>query len=136
MDFDRHIIAPGSPNARQWRTFDSERTVPVAARTATSLVRVLEVLPEPVAVFAHDAILAFGGGVPELLRSLRCHTLPWNQLTSAKPDLMISASEHTGVPAGEYPVLVLAGIGRVAQDRSSRAAGSFPVEIGFSHQVR
>ncbi|MFJ4677707.1 hypothetical protein [Kitasatospora sp. NPDC088783] len=85
----------------------------------TSLVRVLEVLPDLVGndprlaiVFAHDPTSAFGEGVPELLRSLRCRTLPWAQLAEAEPDLLISASENIGVPSDDYPVLVLPhGIG-------------------------
>ncbi|MFE1320038.1 hypothetical protein [Kitasatospora phosalacinea] len=114
MDFDRRILVPVGPDAWRWRTFGSERTVAVAARTVTSLVRVLEVLPDLVGddprltvVFAHDPTSAFGEGVPELLRSLRCRTLPWDQLGEAKPDLMVSASENIGVPVGDYPVLVL-----------------------------
>ncbi|MFF2820187.1 hypothetical protein ACFVT9_32265 [Kitasatospora cineracea] len=114
MDFDRRILVPVGPDASRWRTFDSERTVAVAARTVTSLVRVLEVLPDLLGndprlavVFAHDPTSAFGEGVPELLRSLRCRTLPWAQLSEAKPDLMVSASENIGVPPGDYPVLVL-----------------------------
>ncbi|MEV7214346.1 hypothetical protein AB0O31_14780 [Kitasatospora cineracea] len=114
MDFDRRIFVPVGPDAWRWRTFDSERTVAVAARTVTSLVRVLEVLPDLLGddprlavVFAHDPTSAFGEGVPELLRSLRCRTLPWAQLPEAKPDLMVSASENIGVPPGDYPVLVL-----------------------------
>ncbi|MGW4804176.1 hypothetical protein [Kitasatospora sp. NPDC004272] len=142
MDFDRRILVPVGPDAWRWRTFDSERTVVVAARTVTSLVRVLEVLPDLVGddhrlavVFAHDPTSAFGEGVPELLRSLRCRTLPWDQLAEAKPDLMVSASENIGVPAGDYPVLVLphgVGFQKFVPDSASsgtRLSGLVPDQL-------
>ncbi|MFI6157182.1 CDP-glycerol glycerophosphotransferase family protein [Kitasatospora sp. NPDC051170] len=91
----------------------------MAARTVTSLVRVLDVVPEILhddarvtVVFAYDPTSAFNDGVLDLLRSLGCRTMPWPQLAECPPDLLISASENLTVPPGEYPVLVLPhGIG-------------------------
>ncbi|MEU7022480.1 hypothetical protein ABZ990_17710 [Streptomyces sp. NPDC046203] len=108
------VLAPVGPDAARWRTFDGERTLVVAARTVTSLVRVLEVVPELVhddpritVVFAYDPTSAFNNGVLDLLRNLGCRTLPWPQLAEIAPDLLISASENIKVPPGGYPVLVL-----------------------------
>lgn len=91
----------------------------VAARTLTSTVRVLEVLPgllrdDPrvAVVFAYDPTSAFNDGVLELLRVAGCRVMPWEQLGSAEPDLIVSASENIDVPDGHCPVLVLPhGIG-------------------------
>ncbi|MFH8344250.1 hypothetical protein [Streptomyces sp. NPDC018045] len=105
---------PVGPEAQRWRTFSGERTLVVAARTMTSLVRVLDVVPEVVhddprvtVVFAYDPSSAFNDGVLDRLRALGCRTLPWSQLPDITPDLMISASENIDVPPGDYPVLIL-----------------------------
>ncbi|MEU6483735.1 CDP-glycerol glycerophosphotransferase family protein [Streptomyces sp. NPDC046887] len=114
MESDRRVLVPVGPDAPRWRTFRTERTLVVAARTVTSLVRLLDVVPEIVhddgrvaVVFAYDPSSAFNDGVLELLRSLRCRTIPWDQLGDVAPDLLISASENIGAPEGTYPVLVL-----------------------------
>ncbi|NML52575.1 hypothetical protein HHL19_17845 [Streptomyces sp. R302] len=119
MDPDERILVPVGPGAERWRTFAGERTLVVAARTVTSLVRVLDVVPEIVhddprvtVVFAYDPTSAFNDGVLDLLRAGGCRTLPWSQLGEVSPDLLISASENVDVPHGDYPVLVLPhGIG-------------------------
>ncbi|WP_228717860.1 hypothetical protein [Kitasatospora acidiphila] len=116
---DRRILVPVGPQAWRWRTFSGERTLVVAARTVTSLVRVLDVLPAVVpddprvaVVFAYDPSSAFNDGVLDLLRSLGCRTLPWSQLAEIQPDLLLSASENIGAPAGDFPLLILPhGIG-------------------------
>ncbi|MFJ9521009.1 CDP-glycerol glycerophosphotransferase family protein [Kitasatospora sp. NPDC101801] len=114
MEPDGRVLVPVGPEAWRWRTFGSTRTLVVAARTVTSLVRVLDVLPAVVhddprvaTVFAYDPSSAFNDGVLALLRSLGCRTLPWAQLEDIKPDLLLTASENIGVPTGDYPVLVL-----------------------------
>ncbi|EGX59651.1 hypothetical protein SZN_11908 [Streptomyces zinciresistens K42] len=114
MEPDRRILVPVGPDAPRWRTFCAGRTIVVAARTVTSLVRLLDVVPEIVhddarvaVVFAYDPSSAFNDGVLDLLRSLRCRTIPWGRLGEITPDLLISASENIGVPEGSYPVLVL-----------------------------
>ncbi|WP_267241508.1 hypothetical protein [Streptomyces sp. PR69] len=120
------------PDAARWRTFGSERTVVVAARTVTSLVRVLDVVPEVLhddpritVVFAYDPTSAFNDGVLDLLRSLGCRTLPWPQLAEIAPDLLISASENIKVPPGDYPVLVLPhGVGFHKQVPDSAGPGT------------
>lgn len=114
MEAGERILVPVGDGARRWRTFGSERTLVVAARTVTSLVRVLDVVPEVVhddpriaVVFAYDPSSAFNDGVLDLLRTLGCRTLPWTQLPEVAPDLLLSASENITVPEGDYPVLVL-----------------------------
>ncbi|MFD4371125.1 hypothetical protein [Streptomyces sp. NPDC058486] len=119
MDPDERILVPVGPGAGRWRTFAGERVLVVAARTVTSLVRALDVVPEIVlddprvtVVFAYDPTSAFNNGVLDLLRASGCRTLPWSQLDEIAPDLLISASENIEVPDGDYPVLVLPhGIG-------------------------
>ncbi|MFI5615934.1 hypothetical protein [Streptomyces sp. NPDC051567] len=114
MESDERVLVPVGPDAARWRTFGGDRTLVVAARTVTSLVRVLDVVPEVVhddpritVVFAYDPTSAFNNGVLDLLRSLGCRTLPWPQLSEVAPDLLISASENIQVPPGDCPVLVL-----------------------------
>ncbi|MFF1787923.1 hypothetical protein ACFVX9_15865 [Kitasatospora sp. NPDC058243] len=104
----------------------------MAARTVTSLVRVLDVVPEILhddaritVVFGYDPTSAFNDGVLDLLRSLRCRTMPWPQLAECDPDLVISASENLTVPPGDYPILVLPhGIGFQKQVPDSASAGT------------
>ncbi|MGW5680095.1 hypothetical protein ACWEV4_34395, partial [Streptomyces sp. NPDC003860] len=132
MESDERILVPVGADAARWRTFRSVRTLVVAARTMTSLVRVLDVVPEVVAddpriavVFAYDPTSAFNDGVLDLLRSLGCRTLPWAQLGEISPDLLISASENIKVPTGDYPVLVLPhGVGFQKQVPDSAKAGT------------
>ncbi|MEV5983944.1 hypothetical protein AB0L85_02890 [Streptomyces sp. NPDC052051] len=122
---------PIGHDAHRWRTFPSERTLVVAARTVTSTVRVLETLPSLVrddtrvsVVFAYDPTSAFNSGVLDLLHSAGCRVAPWEQLGSITPDLILSASENIDVPEGDCPVLVLPhGIGfqkHVPDSRSRR----------------
>ncbi|MER6911207.1 hypothetical protein ABT354_06000 [Streptomyces sp. NPDC000594] len=132
MEPDERILVPVGPDAARWRTFGGERTLVVAARTVTSLVRVLDVVPEIVhddpritVVFAYDPTSAFNDGVLDLLRSLGCRTLPWPQLPEISPDLLISASENVTVPPGDYPVVVLPhGVGFQKQVPDSAGAGT------------
>ncbi|MDK0520445.1 hypothetical protein [Streptomyces sp. ML-6] len=132
MKSDERILVPVGPDAARWRTFGSERTLVVAARTVTSLVRVLDVVPEIVhddpritVVFAYDPTSAFNDGVLDLLRASGCRTLPWPQLAELSPDLLISASENIKVPPGDYPVLVLPhGVGFHKQVPDSAGPGT------------
>ncbi|WP_184576064.1 hypothetical protein [Streptomyces zagrosensis] len=101
-------------DAHRWRTFGGERTVVVAARTVTSTVRVLEALPallrgdsRVTVVFAYDPTSAFSDGVLDLLRDTGCRVMPWSQLTTCTPDLILSASENIALPESDCPVLVL-----------------------------
>ena len=110
----RPLRVPVGPDAHRWSTFRGERTLVVAARTVTSTVRVLEVLPSLVrddprvtVVFAHDPTSAFDAGVLDLLHSAGCRVAPWEQLADIAPDLILSASENIDVPKGDCPVLVL-----------------------------
>lgn len=132
MESDERILVPVGADAARWRTFGGERTVVVAARTVTSLVRVLDVVPELLhddpritVVFAYDPTSAFNDGVLDLLRSQGCRTLPWPQLAEIEPDLLISASENIKVPPGDYPVLVLPhGVGFQKQVPDSAGPGT------------
>lgn len=132
MESDERVLVPVGPDAGRWRTFGGERTLVVAARTVTSLVRVLDVMPEIVhddpritVVFAYDPTSAFNNGVLDLLRSLGCRTLPWPQLAEISPDLLISASENVKVPPGDYPVVVLPhGVGFHKQVPDSAGPGT------------
>ncbi|BAU83382.1 hypothetical protein SLA_2455 [Streptomyces laurentii] len=136
------VLTPVGPDAARWRTFDGERTLVVAARTVTSLVRALDVVPEithddprVTVVFAYDPTSAFNDGVLDLLRDLGCRTLPWPQLAEITPDLLLSASENIKVPPGDYPVLVLPhGVGfhkRVpdSEGPGTRLSGLVPEEL-------
>ncbi|MFF3491725.1 hypothetical protein ACFYWS_10290 [Streptomyces sp. NPDC002795] len=130
---------PVGSDAHRWRTFPSERTLIVAARTLTSTIRVLEVLPSLLrddprvtVVFAYDPTSAFSDGSLELLQDSGCRVMPWAQLSDVDPDLILSASENIEVPDGVCPVLVLPhGIGfqkYVPDSRSphSRMSGVAP----------
>ncbi|WP_282697307.1 CDP-glycerol glycerophosphotransferase family protein [Streptomyces sp. CC208A] len=142
MESDGRILVPVGPDAGRWRTFGGERTLVVAARTVTSLVRVLEVVPEIVhddprvtVVFAYDPTSAFNDGVLDLLRASGCRTLPWSQLADISPDLLVSASENITVPPGDYPVLVLphgVGFQKLVPDSAgtgTRLSGLVPEEL-------
>lgn len=106
-------------DAHRWSTFRSEKTLVVPARTVTSAARVLETLPALLrgdsrvsVVFAYDPTSAFNDGVLDLLRDTGCRIMPWSQLGTIAPDLILSASENVDVPEGDCPVLVLPhGIG-------------------------
>ncbi|WP_217166782.1 hypothetical protein [Streptomyces sp. AC512_CC834] len=105
---------PVGSDAHRWNTFHGERTLVVAARTVTSAVRALEVLPSLLrddarvtTVFAYDPTSAFSAGVLDLLHTTGCRVAPWDQLGSISPDLILSASENIDVPEGDCPVLVL-----------------------------
>lgn len=114
-----HLRAPVGRDAHRWNTFRSEKTLVVAARTVTSTVRVLESLPtllrddsRVTVVFAYDPTSAFNDGVLGLLRDTGCRIMPWSQLDTITPDLILSASENIDLPEGDCPVLVLPhGIG-------------------------
>ncbi|MFE1310354.1 hypothetical protein [Streptomyces sp. NPDC058755] len=108
------LRVPVGPDAPRWRTFPTERTLVVAARTVTSTVRVLESLPALLrddprvsVVFAHDPTSAFGSGVLDLLHTSGCRVMPWEQLAHIRADLVLTASENVDVPEGDCPVLVL-----------------------------
>ncbi|MFM9449275.1 hypothetical protein [Streptomyces acidiscabies] len=117
---------------QRWRTFRSEKTLVVTARTVTSTVRVLESLPallrndsRVTVVFAYDPTSAFNDGVLDLLSDAGCRIMPWSQLSTITPDLIITASENVDVPEGDCPVLVLPhGIGFQKRVPDSRASGT------------
>jgi hypothetical protein len=133
-------------DAHRWGTFHGERILVVAARTVTSTVRVLEVLPSLLrgedrvtVVFAYDPTSAFNDGVLGLLHDAGCRVMPWAQLGDIAPDLILSASENIDVPEGDCPVLVLPhGVGfqklvpdsRSARDRLSGAVPDSLLESG------
>ncbi|MGP2441466.1 hypothetical protein [Streptomyces sp. JW3] len=122
---------PVGVDAHRWSTFPGERTLVVAARTVTSTVRVLETLPSLLCddhrvsvVFAYDPTSAFNAGVLELLHDAGCRVMPWEQLGSITPDLILSASENIEVPKGDCPVLVLPhGVGFQKFVPDSRSPG-------------
>ncbi|WKX68956.1 CDP-glycerol glycerophosphotransferase family protein [Streptomyces sp. XD-27] len=131
MVADQPLRVPIGPDADRWRTFPHERLLVAAARTVTSTVRLLDVLPDLLrgdervgTVFAFDPSSAFNDGVYDLLRAAGCRIMPWEQLAAISPDLVMSASENIDVPDGEYPVLVLPhGVGfhkSVPDSRSHR----------------
>ncbi|QEU97631.1 hypothetical protein CP970_28440 [Streptomyces kanamyceticus] len=133
---------PVGEDAHRWRTFPGERTLVVAARTLTSTIRILEVLPALLrgdaritVVFAHDPGSAFSDGSMDLLHDSGCRVMPWEQLSYVEPDLILSASEHIDLPAGHCPVLVLPhGVGfqkYVPDSRASRErlSGVVPDEL-------
>ena len=132
MDGSSLQRVPVGPGTERWRTFDSQRTVVVAARTVTSTVRMLEVLPQLLrgdervcVVFAYDPTSAFSGGVLDLLNSSGCQVMPWEQLAEVPADLILSASENIDPPGGDCPVLVLPhGIGFHKQVPDSRGEGT------------
>ena len=110
----RPLRVPVGHDAHRWSTFPSDRTLIVAARTVTSTVRVLEILPTLLrddsrvsVVFAYDPTSAFNAGVLDLLQAAGCRVAPWEQLGHITPDLILSASENIDVPEGDCPVLVL-----------------------------
>jgi hypothetical protein len=120
----------------------------VAARTVTSTVRVLESLPallrddsRVAVVFAHDPTSAFNDGVLDLLGDTGCRIMPWSQLGSITPDLIVTASENVDVPEGDCPVLVLPhGVGfqkLVPDSRTSRTrlSGAVPDTLLESGRV-
>lgn len=134
-----HLRAPVGRDAHRWNTFRGEKTLVVAARTVTSTVRVLESLPallrddsRVTVVFAYDPTSAFNDGVLGLLRDTGCRIMPWSQLNTIAPDLVLSASENIDLPEGDCPVLVLPhGIGfqkLVPDSRASqtRLSGAVP----------
>ncbi|WP_436842656.1 hypothetical protein [Streptomyces flaveolus] len=104
----------------------------MAARTVTSTARVLECLPallrgdsRVTVVFAYDPTSAFNDGVLDLLHDAGCRVMPWSQLGSIAPDLIVSASENIDVPEGDCPVLVLPhGVGFQKLVPDSRAPRS------------
>ncbi|MFF1699229.1 hypothetical protein ACFVXC_37285 [Streptomyces sp. NPDC058257] len=140
------LRVPVGEDAHRWRTFSGERTLVVAARTLTSTIRVLEVLPallrdDPriTVVFAHDPGSAFSDGSLDLLRHYGCRVMPWRQLPDIEADLILSASEHVDLPEGDCPVLVLPhGIGfqkyvpdsRAPRDRLSGVVPDALLEAG------
>ncbi|MFD5702303.1 hypothetical protein [Streptomyces lasiicapitis] len=136
------LRVPVGEDAHRWRTFPGERTLVVAARTLTSTIRILEVLPALLrgdtrvsVVFAHDPGSAFSDGSIDLLHDSGCRIMPWEQLPHIEPDLILSASEHIDLPTGRCPVLVLPhGVGfqkYVPDSRSSRnrLSGVVPDEL-------
>ncbi|MGW1838026.1 CDP-glycerol glycerophosphotransferase family protein [Streptomyces sp. NPDC002067] len=135
------LRVPVGADPERWRTFPTERTVVVIARTVTSTVRVLDVLG-PVfrdesrvdLVFAFDPSSAFNDGVHDLIRSVGARVLPWHQYRDLAPDLVITATENAdlAVEGHTAPVLVLphgVGFHKVVPDSRSaqdRLAGVVP----------
>ncbi|WP_046497189.1 hypothetical protein [Streptomyces odonnellii] len=112
------LRVPVGHDARRWSTFPGEKTLVVAARTVTSTVRVLEILPALLrgddritVVFAHDPTSAFNDGVLDLLHESGCRVMPWAQLGSITPDLIVSASENVEVPGAGLPGTGVPGLG-------------------------
>lgn len=147
MEGEAALRVPVGPDAGRWRTFQSQRLLVVAARTVTSTVRVLEVLPDLVrgddrvcVVFAYDPTSVFNDGVLELLRGSGCRVMPWAQLERVAPDLVLSASENVDLPDGDCPVLVLPhGIGfqkLVPDSRGDRTRLSGMVPEGLLKRAR
>ncbi|MEU5703451.1 hypothetical protein [Streptomyces aurantiacus] len=126
------LRVPVGHDPQRWSTFHSEKTLVVAARTVTSTVRVLESLPallrndsRVTVVFAYDPTSAFNDGVLDLLSDAGCRIMPWSQLSTITPDLIVTASENVDVPEGDCPVLVLPhGIGFQKRVPDSRASGT------------
>ncbi|MEK8169535.1 hypothetical protein NKH77_06205 [Streptomyces sp. M19] len=109
-----YLRVPVGHDAERWSTFRGERTLLVAARTLTSTIRILETLPAVLrgdarvtVVAAHDATSAFSDGAADLLRDAGFRVMPWEQLESVEPDLIIAASENIDLPEGRCPLLVL-----------------------------
>ncbi|MFF0502160.1 hypothetical protein ACFYUH_00960 [Streptomyces fimicarius] len=131
MHASQPLRVPVGSDAGRWSTFHGEKTLVVAARTVTSTVRVLECLPALLrgddrvnVVFAHDPTSAFNAGVLDLLHDAGCLVIPWEQVSDAEPDLILTASENVDVPEGHCPVLVLPhGIGFQKQVPDARAPG-------------
>ncbi|MEV7915838.1 hypothetical protein [Streptomyces griseus] len=131
MHASQPLRVPVGSDAGRWSTFHGEKTLVVAARTVTSTVRVLECLPallrgddRVTVVFAHDPTSAFNAGVLDLLHDAGCRVIPWEQVSQAEPDLILTASENIDVPEGHCPVLVLPhGIGFQKQVPDARAPG-------------
>jgi hypothetical protein len=131
MHASQPLRVPVGSDAGRWSTFHGEKTLVVAARTVTSTVRVLECLPallrgdgRVTVVFAHDPSSAFNDGVLDLLHDAGCRVIPWEQVSHAEPDLILTASENIDVPDGHCPVLVLPhGIGFQKQVPDARAPG-------------
>ncbi|MCC2277811.1 CDP-glycerol glycerophosphotransferase family protein [Streptomyces sp. ET3-23] len=108
------LRVPVGADARRWRTFGGRRVLVAAARTVTSAVRLLEVLPalfrsDPRVdvVFAFDPTSAFGDGVLGLLHAAGARVMPWSQLSRTACDLVVSASENIDLTGVDCPVLVL-----------------------------
>ncbi|MFD4028893.1 hypothetical protein ACFWRV_36090 [Streptomyces sp. NPDC058576] len=131
MHASQPLRVPVGGDAGRWSTFHGEKTLVVAARTVTSTVRVLECLPallrgdgRVTVVFAHDPTSAFNDGVLDLLHDAGCRVIPWEQVSRADPDLILTASENIDVPVGHCPVLVLPhGVGFQKQVPDARAPG-------------
>lgn len=131
MHASQPLRVPVGSDSGRWSTFHGEKTLVVAARTVTSTVRVLECLPallrgdgRVTVVFAHDPSSAFNDGVLDLLHDAGCRVIPWEQVSHAEPDLILTASENIDVPEGHCPVLVLPhGIGFQKQVPDARAPG-------------
>ncbi|MCX4551767.1 CDP-glycerol glycerophosphotransferase family protein [Streptomyces sp. NBC_01500] len=145
---ERWLRVPVGEDPERWRTLPGKRLVVAVARTVTSTVRVLDVLrpvlrddPRVDVVFAYDPTSAFNHGVEELLRTVGARVMPWGQLASAEPDLIVTATENARLP-GVCPVLVLPhGVGfhkTVPDSRSTRErlAGLVPAALLRSGRAR
>ncbi|MCA6092123.1 hypothetical protein LE181_08110 [Streptomyces sp. SCA3-4] len=110
------LRVPVGADAGRWRTFEGGRVLVAAARTVTSAVRLLDVLPALLrsdprvdVVFAFDPTSAFDDGVHDLLRATGVRVMPWDQLPRIHCHLVVSASENIDLTAvaADCPVLVL-----------------------------
>lgn len=104
MHASQPLRVPVGSDAGRWSTFHGEKTLVVAARTVTSTVRVLECLPallrgddRVTVVFAHDPTSAFNAGVLDLLHDAGCLVIPWEQVSDAEPDLILTADRKSVV---------------------------------------
>ena len=101
------------PGSRDGRTVCALRTVLVVIRTATTLSRLLDVLP----VLADDPRVeveftvapgsAYDDGLPALLESLGARTLPWERALRRTYDLAVTASANGDLHALDAPLVML-----------------------------
>ncbi len=129
-----HLRVPVGPDPERWRTFPGERTLVAVARTLTSTVRILDVLPSLLGsdprvdvVFAYDPTSAFNDGVLDLLRSVDggVRVMPWEQLPEIETHLFLTATENADFTGTTADVLVLPhGVGFHKQVPDARGEGT------------
>lgn len=104
---------PVGSDVERWRTVSTSRLVLAVARTVTSTTRLLEAVElfrddlRVQVVFTADPGSVFGDGVRALLDSVGAKIIPWDQVTSVAPDLVVTASENADLAAVAAPVVVL-----------------------------
>ncbi|MCD0449696.1 hypothetical protein LO762_10910 [Actinocorallia sp. API 0066] len=124
----------------RWRSAPVSRVVLALARTTTSAIRLLDVLPvfegtDVLVVFAFDGDSAFSGGAEAVVRAAGWPVVPWRELRHLDHDLVLTASENTDLRPARAPVVVLPhGIGfhKLVPDSGSaghRISGLVPGRI-------